>query len=48
MYLGKDTENGRFSFNNITFENSDEKKTLGITIDNILNFKSHIKVCWYL
>ena len=43
MCLGKDMENETFIFNFI-FNNSNEEKILGITIDNKLTFKSHIKI----
>ena len=42
MNLGKNTENQTFFFNKILMENSKEQKILGVTIDNKLNFKSHI------
>ena len=42
MCLGNNTENETFSFHNILMENSKEQKNLGVTIDNKLNFKSHI------
>ena len=42
MCLGKDTENETFIFNNSIFNNSNEKKKPGITIDNKLTFKSNI------
>ena len=44
MCLGKDTENETFIFNNFIFNNSNEEKILGITIDNKLTFKGHIKI----
>ena len=44
MCLGKDAENKDCIFNNFIFNNSNEKKILGITIDNKLTFKSHIKI----
>ena len=43
MCLGKDTENETFIFNNFIFNNSNEEKILGITTDNKLTFKNHIK-----
>ena len=47
MCLGKDTENETSIFNNFIFNNGNKEKTLGITIDNKLTFKSHIKIlCW--
>ena len=44
MCLGKDTENETFIFNNFIFNNSNEEKILGITIDNKLTFKGHINI----
>ena len=44
MCIGKDTENETFVFNNFIFNNSNEEKILGITIDNKLTFKSHIEI----
>ena len=44
MCLGKDTESETFIFNNFIFNNSNEEKILGITIDNKLTFKGHIKI----
>ena len=44
MYLGKDTENETFIFNNFIFNNSNEEKILGIIINNKLTFKSYIKI----
>ena len=44
MCLGNDTENGTFIFNNFTFNNGNEEKILGITIDKKLTFKSHVKI----
>ena len=32
-----------FSYDNITMKNVSEEKILGITIDNKLTFKSHLK-----
>ena len=46
MCLGKDTENETFIFNNFIFNNSNEEKILGITIDNKLTFKGHIKILY--
>ena len=34
--LGKDTKNETFMFNNFMFNNSNEEKILGISIDNKL------------
>ena len=42
MCLGNNTENETFLFHNIHMENSKERKILSVTIDNKLNFKSHI------
>ena len=39
MCLGKDTENETFILNNFIFNNSNEEKILGTTIDNTLTFK---------
>ena len=44
MRLSKDMENDTFIFNSFIFNNSNEEKILGITIDNKLNFKSYIKI----
>ena len=44
IYLGKDTENETSIFNNFIFNNGNKEKILGITIDNKLTFKSHIKI----
>ena len=44
MCFGKDTENEIFIFNNFIFNNSNEEKILGTTIDNKLTFKSNIKI----
>ena len=44
MCLGKDTENETFIFNNFIFNNSNEEKILGITINNKPTFKGHIKI----
>ena len=44
MCLDKDTENETFILNNFIFNNSNEEKIPGITIDNKLTFKGHIKV----
>ena len=43
MCLGKDTRNETFIFNGVVMKNSKEQKILGVTIDNKLTFKSHIK-----
>ena len=42
MCLGNNTENETFLFHNILMRNSKEQKILGVTIENNLNFKSHI------
>ena len=42
MCLENNTENETFLFCNILMENSKEQIILGVTIDNKLNFKSHI------
>ena len=44
MYLGKNKDNETFIFYNFIFNNSNEEKILGITIDNKLTFKGHIKI----
>ena len=41
--LGKDTRNETFIFKGLVMKNSKEQKILGITIDNKLTFKSHIR-----
>ena len=43
MCLGEDTENKTFIFDNSIFNNSNEEKILGITIDKKLNFKVTLK-----
>ena len=43
MCLGKNTENETYCFNNTEMKNSSKEKILGITIDNKLKFKSHVK-----
>ena len=43
MCLGKDTGNETFIFKSLVMKNSKEQKILGVTIDNKLTFKSHIK-----
>ena len=43
MCLGKDTGNEIFIFKSIVMKNSKEEKILGVTIDNKLTFKIHIK-----
>ena len=44
MCLGKDTENETFIFNNFIFNNGNEEKILGTTIENKPTFKSQIKI----
>ena len=44
MFVVKDTENETFIFNNFISNNSSEEKILGITMDNKLSLKSHIKI----
>ena len=41
--LGKDTANETFIFKSLVIKSSTEHKILGLTIDNKLNCKSHIK-----
>ena len=43
LCLGKSTENETYFFHNTKMKNSSEEKILGITIDNKLKFKSHVK-----
>ena len=43
MCLGKDTANETFIFKTLVMKNNKEQKILGVTIDNKLNCKSHIK-----
>ena len=42
MYLGKNTENETFIFEDIV-NNSKGEKILGVTVDNRLTFSSHIR-----
>ena len=44
MCLGKNKENKTFIFNTFIFNDSNEEKILGISIDNKLTFKSHLKI----
>ena len=44
MCYGKNTENETFIFNNFIFNNRNEEKIQGSTINNNLTFKSHIKI----
>ena len=41
--LGKDTRNETFIFKGLVMKNIKEQKVIGVTIDNKLTFKSHIK-----
>ena len=43
MCIGRDVENETFTFKDVCYRNSKDKVILGITIDNKLNFDSHIK-----
>ena len=43
MCLRKDTLNEAFIFKNLVMETSKEQKILGVTVDDKLNCKSHIK-----
>ena len=43
LTLGFQDAQPNFSYNNITIKNVSEEKILGITIDNKLTFKSHLK-----
>ena len=43
MCLGKDARNEIFILKGLVTKNSKEQKILGVTIDNKLTFKSHIK-----
>ena len=43
MCLGKDTRNENFIFKGLVMKNRKEQKILGVTIDNKLTLKSHIK-----
>ena len=43
IFLVKDTRNETFIFKGSVMKNSKEQKILGVTIDNKLTFKSHIK-----
>ena len=46
MTVGFQDRNFDFLYENVVIRNSAEEKILGITIDNKLNFKSHIiKIC---
>ena len=43
MYLGKNTENGTFTFKDTIMNNSKEEKILGVIIGNRLTSGSHIR-----
>ena len=43
MCLGKDTGNETFIFKGLVMKNCKEQKAFGVTIDNKLTFKIHIK-----
>ena len=43
MCLGKNEENDRFNFGNISLENSKEELILGLTIGNKHFFNNHVK-----
>ena len=43
MCVGRDVENETSTFKNVCCKNSKEETILGITIDNKLNFGSHIR-----
>ena len=43
MCFGKDTGNETFIFKGLVMKSSKGQKILGVTIDNKLTFKSHIK-----
>ena len=43
MCLGKDTRNEIFIFKALVMKKNKEQKILGVTIDNKLTFKSHVK-----
>ena len=43
MCIGRDGGNKTFTFKNACYKNSKEEVILGITIDNKLNFDSHIR-----
>ena len=43
MCLGKDARNETFIFESVIMKNIKEQKILGVTKDNKLTFKSHIK-----
>ena len=43
LCLGKNIENETYIFNKTEMKNSSKGKVLGITVDNKLEFKSHVK-----
>ena len=43
LCLGKNTRNEAFIFKGLVMKNSNEQIILGVTLDNKLTFKSHIK-----
>ena len=43
MCLGKDPGNESFIFEVLVMKNSKKQKILGVTIDNIVTLKSHIR-----
>ena len=45
MYIGRDVANEIFSFKDVWYNNRKKDNILRITIDNKLNFDSHIKRC---
>ena len=46
MCIGREVENETFTLRDISYKNSYEEVILGITIDNKLNFDSHMrKMC---
>ena len=40
MYIGRNTENSKFEFDNLLLENSKEEDVLGVKTDNKLTFDS--------
>ena len=43
MYINRDGKNETFTFKDVCYKNSKEEVILEITIDNKLNFDSHIR-----
>ena len=43
MCIGRDTENDKFEFDNLLFENSKEEAALGVPSGSKLTFDSHFK-----